>query len=131
MAEIWGAAVAVGGSLLAGAAASKKDKGDKAHDKEMTRESAKWNAALSQFEAEQTDYYSQLNRQRKQRGLDNFRQFSQVGRFAPGVAQQSTDITLPEKPNAEATFAEPAQAAGGGRRGRSTMDRIIDPLGLF
>lgn len=132
MAEIWGAAlVTVAGGVIAGKAAEKKDKGDKAHDKEMTRESARWNAALSEFEAQQADYYSQLQRQRKQRGLDNFRQFSQVGRFAPQYQQASEGIVLPNQPSAEETFKEPEQEQQRTSSGRSTLSRIIDPLGLF
>lgn len=132
MAEIWGAAIAVGGAALSGYAASKKDKGDKAHDKEMTRESARWNAALSEFEAQQTDYYQQLNRQRKQRGLDNFRQFSQLGKFAPEYAQQTQAIELPKMPTAEEAFTEkPPVTQNTKPSGRSTVDKIIDPLGLF
>ncbi len=134
MGEVWGAAiVTVVGGAIAGRAQEKKDKGDKAHDKEMTREGAKWNAALSEFEAGQTDYYNQLNRQRKQRGLDNFRQFSQLGSFAPQYQQTSTPIEVPTKPNALETFAEPEEEAGPAKKKKSggLMRKLTDPLGLF
>lgn len=38
MAEIWGAAIMVGGAVLSSQAAKKKAKQDKADNKEMTRE---------------------------------------------------------------------------------------------
>lgn len=133
MSEIWvAAATTVVGGYIAGQGAEEQAEDQQNHDRQMTREGARWNAELSSFEAEQEDYYSQLNRQRKQRGLENFRQFSSMGTFAPQY-QQATDttITLPDKPNAEERFKEPEQPAQQGGGGRSTMERIIDPLGLF
>lgn len=132
MGEVWiGAAVTVVGGYVAGRAREKENESNQAHDKEMIRESARWNAALSAFEKEQEDYYNQLNRQRKERGLENFRQFSTMKTFAPGYTQSSGGIVLPDKPDAEATFKEPEQPQSTGGGGRSTMSRLIDPLGLF
>lgn len=100
MGEVWGAAV---GAAITSYAASKKAKQqrkwDKEDRKEMTRDEAKYSAVLSRFEAEQEDYYNQLNRKRKQRGLDQFRQFSTVNQFAPQYVGDNTEIVLPDRPN--------------------------------
>lgn len=110
MAEIWGAAIAVGGSIISGIAASKKAKQDRANakedNKEMTEREARFHALLSQFDAEQADYYNQLNRQRKQRGLEQFRQFSTVNQFAPNFSGGNNPIELPTRPNADTMFTE-------------------------
>lgn len=103
MAEIWGAAIAAGGALLSGVAASKKAKQDaknaKENTREMTENDARYSAILSQFNAEQEDYYKQLDRQRKQRGLEQFKQFSTMSQFAPGAATSGNTIVVPNKPN--------------------------------
>lgn len=87
-------------------AASKKAKQDRANAKEdrkeMTESDARFGAISSQFEAEQADYYNQLNRQRKQRGLDQFRQFSTMNQFAPEMAGGNNVIALPNKPDINA-----------------------------
>lgn len=128
MGEVWiGAAVTVVGGYVAGRARKKEKEGDQAFEKEMVRESARWNAALSAFEKEQEDYYNQLNRQRKERGLENFRQFSTVKTFAPGYTQSSGGIVVPDKPNAEAAFAEETEtAASSGGSGSNLLRRRVD-----
>lgn len=131
MGEIWAAAaVTVVGGAIAGRGAQKEKEGDQRHDKEMTRESARWNAELSSFERQQEDYYQQMNRRRKQRGLDNFRQFSRVSNFAPQYQQSSGVVEVGEKPVAAEVFKEPEQN-NVARGGRSTLSKIVDPLGLF
>lgn len=59
-----------------------------------------YDGVLSQFEREQDDYYNQLNRQRKQRGLETFKQFNTVRNFSPnytpGVQQE---IVVPQRPD--------------------------------
>lgn len=102
MAEIWGAAIMVGGAVVSGMAQEKKAKAERKAAREdakaANREEAQYSAVLSQFEREQEDYYEQLSRQRKQRGLDQFRQFSTVRSFAPNYAD-SQRIQLPGKPD--------------------------------
>ena len=148
MSEVWIAAtVTVGGSAISGVAAQEKAEEDRKNANEdrkaATREEALYGGVLSQFEREQDDYYNQLNRQRKQRGLDTFKQFSTLNQFAPNyipAAQQ--EIVVPDKPNiatnldaairldeANQQVGQPAATQGGG--GRSTAEKIIDPLGLF
>lgn len=99
MAEVWGAAA---GALISGYAAEKKAKAERKAANEdrraATKEEAQYSAVLSQFEGQLDDYYSQLNRQRKQRGLDAFRQFSTVNKFNPAYSDSSR-IALPEAPN--------------------------------
>ena len=149
MSEVWIAAtVTVGGSAISGVAAQEKAEEDRKNANEdrkaATREEALYGGVLSQFERELDDYYNQLNRQRKQRGLDTFKQFSTLNQFAPNytpAAQQ--EIVVPDKPNiatnldaairldeANQQVGQPAATQGGGG-GRSTAKKIIDPLGLF
>lgn len=139
MAEIWGAAIAVGGSIISGIAASKKAKQDrenaKEDNKEMTENDARFGAIASQFNAEQDYYYEQLKRKNKQRGLDQFRQFSTVNQFAPNFVGGNNTITLPEKPNINNLIAankpvEEAQAAASSSsssKGKSLFKKI-DPI---
>lgn len=100
----WAAVVTVGGSIISGIGASKKDKKDKEFASSESRLSdereAKYNAVLAQFNKESDWYYRQLERKNKQRGLDQFRQFSTVNQFAPNFVGGNNTITLPEKPDA-------------------------------
>lgn len=132
MGEIWGAAIAVGGSMLAAKGKKKEKEADQAYDREMTEEGARNQARLAGFEAELGDYYNQLNRQRKQRGLDNIRQFSQLGRIAPEYQQVSQPIGNLSKPDPESVLPKaaeevPAQAS----KKKSIHKKLLDPLGLF
>ncbi len=135
MAEIWVAgAITLGGAVISGVAAEKKAKGDRKAANEdrkaATKEEAQYGAILSQFEREQEDYYNQMERQRKQRGLDQFRQFSTVHEFAPNYADNNR-ITLPNQPNVN-TIMESVipteQKAQGGGKGKSLHEKL-DPLG--
>ena len=100
----WAAVVTVGGSIISGIGASKKDKKDKQFAASEARLSdereAKYGAVLAQFNKESDYYYKQKDRQAKQRGLDQFRQFSTVNQFAPNFIGGNNKITLPEKPDA-------------------------------
>lgn len=146
MAEIWGAAIAAGGAIISGVAASKKAKDDRKAASEdrkaATKEEALYSSILSQFEAEQDDYYSQLSRQRKQRGLDQFRSFNTVSSFAPEYAGDSSRIVVPERPDINVLLANAAAAQEGGGDGSSgggvfakldnaenKVRRVLDPIG--
>lgn len=149
MAEVWvAAAVTVGGAVVSGVAAEKKAKKDRenanADRKAATREEALYSGVLSAFEREQEDYYDQLGRQRKQRGLDTFRQFSTTNQFAPNMVSGDTNIVLPEKPNvannidagvrqdqANQAANQPQGGGGGGKGGGGIVKKIVDPLGIF
>lgn len=146
MGEVWvAAAVTVGGAVVSGVAAEKKAKQDRENAntdrKAATREEALYSGVLSSFEREQDDYYNQLERQRKQRGLDTFRQFSTTNQFAPKMVSGDTNIVLPSKPNvadnidAGVRRDEELQAANqqnnGGKKGDSLFKKVHDPLGLF
>ena len=137
MSEIWAAAaVSVAGSVIAGKAEEKKDKSDKAHDAAMTKEESALAAQRTGYSMALEDFYEQRNRARKQRGLDQYRQFSTMREFAPNYnPNQEVRIEPGEAPQ-YSDFVDPnaipqqqQQQQGGG--GRSTMDRILDPLGLF
>jgi len=105
--EGWAGAVAmIGGAVVSGVAASKKSKSDQKFASSEARASderqAKYEAILGQFNKESDWYYSQLARKNKQRGLDQFRQFSTVNQFAPNFVGGNNTIALPEKPDAMA-----------------------------
>jgi hypothetical protein len=129
MAEIWGAAIMVGGAVLSAQAAKKKAAQDKKDGKEMTLEGAKYGAMQSQFESEQEHYYNQLEKQERLRGLDEFRKFSTVNQFAPQYANSNPNpVVLPAKPDAKAFFAPDPVAPGGGGKKKSLHEKL-DPLG--
>lgn len=131
MAEIWGAAIALGGSVISGVAASKKAKADRAaatsDRKAATRDEAIYGSILSQFESEQEDYQNQLNRSRKQRGLDQFRNFNTVNSFAPDYAGDTSRIVVPNRPDINklidtAVPQEATSQSGGSKKG------LLDPV---
>lgn len=101
MAEIWGAAIMVGGGIIAGIGAEKKDKADKAFAKAQTKDEARYSAILSQFEKDQDYYLSQKMRADKKRGLDEFRKFSTVSQFAPGYTNTNAGPVVPQRPDAD------------------------------
>ncbi len=103
MAEIWGAAIAVGGAVLSAQAAKKKAKQDKKDAQETnaiaTADEAKYSGILSQFNADQDYYYSQLARSNKQRGLAQYKQFSQMSKIDPSYTDTSGGIVVPTRPD--------------------------------
>lgn len=147
MAEIWGAAIAAAGAIASGVAASKKAKADRkaasADQKAATKDEAIYGSILSQFEAEQEDYYNQLGRQRKQRGLDQFREFSTVSSFAPSYSGDNNRIVLPDRPDiqnliAQGTGQTEVDANGNPKNGgvfakldnaENKVRRVLDPIG--
>lgn len=136
MAEIWGAAIAVGGAVISGYAKSKQEKDArkdaKSDAKAANKDEAKWSGILSQFEKEQDYYYKQLDRQNKQRGLAEFRKFNTVGGFAPEYQQTNAGITLPTRRSIDeieaANAPVPTPGSGGGKKGKGLLEKI-DPLG--
>lgn len=106
MAEIWGAAASAGASLLGGIlggiGAKKKAKKDAAfkaaEDRALLVDQAKYGAINELFKSQLDDYNNQLQRLRKQRGLDQFRGFSTLQNYAPGYAE-GQGIVLPDQPN--------------------------------
>lgn len=130
MAEIWGAAIAVGGAVISGVAASKKAKQDKKDTQEMTKQGAQYNAILSQFDAEQEHYYKQLEKGEKLRGLAEFKKFSTMGNYAPTYTNDNTGPVIPERPDATTYkgLADDPAAEGSGGKKKSLLEKI-DPLG--
>lgn len=110
MAEIWsgaGAAIISSGAnllggVLGGIGAQKKAKKDAAfkaaEDRALMSDEAKYSAVNQLFKSQLDDYNNQLQRLRKQRGLDQFRGFSTLQNYAPGYAE-GQGIVLPEQPN--------------------------------
>ena len=133
MSEVWAAAIAAGGAMYS--AKEQKDAADDARkdSKAATRDEARYSAALSAFNAEQDDYYSQLGRSRKQRGLDNFRQFNTVKDYAPSYAGNDTTIVMPSnKPNIDMVMKEQGinEQQEQAKAKRSLLDKLGNPLGL-
>lgn len=145
MGEIWGAAIMVVGSVVAGKAAEKKAKSEQQHQTAMTAEESKLAAQRTGYERALEDYYSQKQRARTQRGLDQFRQFSTMSEFAPGYDINSEQrINEGEAPNyntfdpdydPNATEIDPAT---GQKKSKSILSKrnelhkkARDPLGLF
>ena len=103
MAEVWGAAIAVAGTVYSAQAAKKKAKQDKKDAIEAntinTVESAKYSGILSAFNADQDYYYTQKQRQNKERGLEQFKTFSQMNKIDPTYTNTSGGIVVPERPD--------------------------------
>lgn len=134
MAEIWGAAIAVGGSLISGYASKKS--ADKAADKAAsnaraaTRDEALYSGLLSQFQNEDEYRFQQMNRQNKERGLAEFRKFNNVQAYAPNYTQDvNTGIKVPDKVDIASMLPSQDQG-GGGKKKRSLLDKLGNPLGL-
>jgi hypothetical protein len=133
MAEIWGAAIAVGGSLIAGYA--NKKSADKAADRAessaraATRDEALYSGLLSQFQNEEEYRFQQLNRQNKERGLAEFRKFNNMQAISPNYQQDiNTGIKVPDKQNIAAML--PAEKQAEGKKKRSLLDKLGNPAGL-
>ncbi len=135
MAEIWGAAIAVGGSLIAGYA--NKKSADKASDKNAsnaraaTKDEALYSGLLSQFQNAEDYRYQQLNRQNKERGLAEFRKFNNMQSIAPNYQQDiNTGIQVPAQQTMESLLPQEKKGGGGGGKKRSLFDKVHNPLGL-
>lgn len=131
MAEIWGAAIVVGGTLISSYAKSKQADKDKKDAKDMTEEDYRRTAQQSGYEAALDNYYNEKQRFEKQRGLDQFRQFSTMGQFAPGVNDQGGRVTMPVMPNYNSfapTVPGEETTTGGGGNSKGPLSKI-DPLG--
>lgn len=132
MSEVWAVAVATGGAYMSSKGQQKQAEKDREYNTQMTEEAARNNARLAKFEGELSDYYSQLNRARKQRGLDNIRQFSQLGRIAPEYQQTSQPITNPTAPDPEAVLPKKEESTPApSKKSGGLANKLLDPLGLF
>lgn len=94
----WAIAAQLAGSLLKGSADKKKAKEDRENEKADTVASVGYRALSDVFDAQLSDYYSQLGRKRKERGLDQFRQFSTLNQFAPNYVNTNR-IAVGEMPS--------------------------------
>ena len=89
------------GGLLSGRSAEKKAKREanfKAkEDRALMADEAKYGAVNMLFQSKLEDHMSQLQRFRKQRGLDQFRSFNTMQQISPGYSE-SGGIVVPAAP---------------------------------
>lgn len=134
MSELWVAGiVTVAGSYIAGKGQEKKDKADKAHQEAMTKEESALAAQRTGYEMALEEWYTQRERARTQRGLDQFRQFSTMRDFAPQYDETTESRIVPgDAPNYNDFDPTPPEeaAAGGGKKGSSLLDKGLkyDPV---
>jgi hypothetical protein len=131
MAEIWGAAIAIGGAAISAYGKNKSEKEARKDAKAATKDEAKYQGILSQFEKEQDYYYNQLERKNRVRGLDQFKQFSRIGALAPEYKAADTTPIVPVKPDIDKMLnPEGTGTGGGGGSGGKITDKIakLDPL---
>lgn len=130
MAEIWGAAIAVGGSLISGYASQKEKEQDKKDAKVATRDEAMYSGILSTFERDLDNYYTQKQRSDKQtRGLSLFKKFSNVHNIAPNYENDVGDIVVPDKPDINKYL--PAVQQKKKKKKKGLLGKITDPLGIM
>ena len=102
------------GGFLEGRSAEKKAKREanfKAkEDRALRADEAKYGAVNALFQSQLEDYTAQRNRQRKQRGLDQFRSFNTMQQIAPGYSE-SGGIVVPQAPTV-GDFNTQVQLAG-------------------
>ena len=130
MAEIWGAAIMMGGALIGGMGKQKEKEADQKFQAGQTREEAINALKSSEFNAAQDYYYERLGKQNQQRGMNEFRKFSTVRQFNPSYSDSTTDIVLPNKPNYKDYFPD-APAKAKKKKKRSFLGKLADPAGLF
>lgn len=132
MGEIWvAAAITVGGGVISGIGQEKKDKSDKKFSKEQTEEGYRKTAQQTGYESALEDFYNEKSRYNKQRGLDQYRQFSTMKDFAPDVNDQGGRVAEPVMPKyndfAPTTPTATAAQSSGGKSGGLLSK--IDPIG--
>lgn len=128
MGEVWAAAlVTVGGAVVSGYAASKKDKADKKENRAMTQKEAELNAQTLGYEGALENFYMEKERFQKQRGLDEFRKFSTMGTWAPGYSDNAARVADPVMPKFnDFAVEQPEAQGGGGKGGKSIFDKRVD-----
>jgi hypothetical protein len=141
MAEIWGAAIMVVGAVASSQAAKKKAAAERKANKEdssaMTLEESQYAAQRSGYDAALEDYYKTKDRYEQQRGLDQFRQFSTMGKFAPGMDDQGGRVVMPESPNyndyevKDPEADELGELAKPGKKKKKLTGLLAHDLGLF
>lgn len=119
--------IAVGGAALTAVAGYAKSRKDAKDAKKANAAAEGMDKRTIAFQNEEDYYYGQLEKQERQRGLDEFRKFNTVRQFSPGYTQTNAGVVVPTKPDPDGT-----QSSGsGGGGGSSTLDKIskVDPLG--
>lgn len=126
MGEIWAAAVAIGGAAIS-AYGDQKAKEKAAKDsRAMTKEDRDHDIKMTGYNRALEDYYTQKDRVNKQRGLDQFRQFSTLQQYAPEYVEggnRMADPVMPKYADQEGLPQE-IKSSGGGKKKESTFNKI-------
>jgi hypothetical protein len=95
----WMAAVGnILGGIGAGGAAKKAAKEEYKRTKKLATLEAMLGRQNNQFDRELDEYYKQLDRQEKRRGLDEFRKFSRMEQIDPNYQNTMPAPTTPTMP---------------------------------
>lgn len=141
MSEVWvAAAVTVVGGAISGRAAEKKAKADQKFQEGMTLEESKLAAQRAAHERALEDFYTQRDRAKKQRGLDQYRQFSTMGEFAPEYDASGeprvADPVMPKYSDFDET--PPEEEDGKKKDSKNLLSKRValhkkarDPFGIF
>lgn len=132
MSEVWAAAIAAGGALISASQEQKNAEDARADAKVATRKETQYSAALSAFNREQDDYYNQLDRSRKSRGLDEFKKFNTVQDYAPSYSNENGGVVMPDKKADINTIMKDMgiEEEKSAKAKRSLMDKLGNPLGF-
>jgi hypothetical protein len=91
--------IQAGGSLLSGLAAGnsakKQQKQQFKYDWKLQEGAGRIARTNTKFEYELQNYYKQLERKEKMRGLAEFRKFSTVSQFAPNYQNTTPETPMP------------------------------------
>lgn len=90
--------VALAGAVISGIGAAKAKKGDRAAATAMTDLESRNAMRLSSFQAKQDYYYKQMDKKEAERGLDQFKQFSNLQTIAPDYVNTDPGIVVPDMP---------------------------------
>lgn len=95
---VGGAAVTVIGGALSDKSANKASKRQLAQDRFLQQEESRLGRQDTIFNKQVEEHYTQKERARRQRGLDEFRKFSTVQDFAPEYQDTSQRVAIPVLP---------------------------------
>lgn len=130
----WGMVAGAAVSAVAGYAKSRSDKKAaekaKGDTKELSADEARLGMQTSRFESALEYYWEQKRRSNTERGLQQFRKFSNLSNWAPNYKDTSTGIVVPEEPNVD-DYVPPPSPPQPKKKKRGLFDKITDPAGLL
>ena len=101
------------GGILSGKGKKKQAQAEAAfkakEERALAQDQAKYGAIETLFQSNLQDFERQRERQRKERGLDQFRNFSTMGKWAPGM-ESTNRIQVPTQPGLESFIGMIGQA---------------------